>query len=242
MSLPFDKTLIIVPTYNESDNIEKLVAAIVAVSPQISILVVDDNSPDGTAKLVESLRIKFRNLNLLSRSGKLGLGTAYVAGFRWALEKKFEYIFEMDCDFSHDPTDIVRLLEAAQQNDLAIGSRYIEGIRVINWAVSRLLLSLFASFYTRLITRMPLKDPTGGYKCFKSTALKKIDLNRIMFKGYAFQIELNFKLWAQGLKIKEVPIIFYERREGKSKMNRSLVVEACFGVIRLKLRQIFGRL
>lgn len=242
MPLPYDQALIIIPTYNEAENIERMVRTLFGLSTQLSVLIIDDGSPDGTSQIVSKLKTEFARLFIINRAGKLGLGTAYVAGFKWALEKNYEYIFEMDCDFSHDPADVPRLLEAALENDLVIGSRYIEGVRVINWAAKRLFLSLFASLYTRTITGMPLKDPTGGFKCFRRSALQALDLDRVLFKGYAFQIELNYKVWCRGLKIREVPIIFYERREGQSKMNRGLVVEASIGVFRLKLMRVLGRM
>lgn len=238
----FDQTLIIIPTYNEATNIERMTHAIFEVSPAISILVIDDGSPDGTAEIVVTLQKEFSRLHLMKRAKKLGLGTAYVAGFKWALENQYEYVFEMDCDFSHDPAAIPSLLMAAKSHDLVIGSRYIEGIRVINWALHRLMLSLLASFYTRLITRMPIKDPTGGFKCFRRHALASLNLDKVLFKGYAFQIEINYKIWRNGGRIKEVPIIFYERREGASKMSRSLVIEAFFGMMKLRLMSLFGLL
>lgn len=236
----FDQALIIIPTYNEASNIERMIRALFEVSPAISILVIDDGSPDGTAEIVTTLQKEFSRLHLMRRAKKMGLGTAYVAGFKWALENQYEYVFEMDCDFSHDPAAIPSLLLAAKTHDLVIGSRYIEGIRVINWALHRLMLSLLASLYTQIITGMPIKDPTGGFKCFRRHTLASLNLDKILFKGYAFQIEINYKIWKKGGHIKEVPIIFYERREGASKMSRSLVIEAFFGLIKLRLRSLFG--
>jgi dolichol-phosphate mannosyltransferase len=232
--LPFHKTIIIIPTYNEIDNIEKMVQSLFAVSPHLHVLIIDDGSPDRTAEKVLELKEHFSQLHIIQRAGKLGLGTAYVAGFKWALERSFDFIFEMDCDFSHDPGDIPRLLEGAMQSDLAIGSRYIGGIRIINWPIQRLLLSYGASIYTRLITGLPICDTTGGFKCFRAETLKRLDLDRIFSNGYSFQLELNYKVWRLGLKIKEVPIIFYERRDGASKMNRKIVIEAIFSVFRLR--------
>lgn len=240
--IPFNQTLIIIPTYNEIDNIEKMVDKIFLISGELSLLIVDDGSPDGTATKVKELQKKYLRLFILERKKKLGLGTAYTDGFRWGLTKNYQFFFEMDCDFSHDPDDIPRILAAAQQNDVVIGSRYIDGIRVINWPLKRLMLSLFASVYTRLITGLPVKDTTGGYKCFTRQALESIDLDKIIFKGYAFQIEVNYKTWVRGMRLKEIPITFYERRDGKSKMNTSLIFEALFGVIRLRLRKMFGTL
>lgn len=241
-NLPFNQSLIIIPTYREIDNIEKMINTIFAINKEISLLIIDDNSPDGTAEKVQELQKQYANLHLIQRAGKLGLGTAYVTGFKWALERNFEYIFEMDCDFSHDPNDVPRLLEAATSNDLVIGSRYIDGIRIINWPFKRLLLSYGASIYTRIITGIKLLDTTGGFKCFRKNTLKKINLDKIMSNGYSFQLELNYKVWAQNLKIKEVPIIFYERRDGQSKMNNKIVVEAIFAVFRLRLQKMFGTL
>lgn len=238
----FNQTLIIIPTYNEIDNIEKMVAKIFSISTELSLLIIDDGSPDGTANKIKDLKKKYANLHILEREKKLGLGTAYVAGFKWGLEKNYQFFFEMDCDFSHDPNDIPNLLSAAQENDLVIGSRYINGIRVINWPLKRLMLSIFASIYTRAITGLPVKDTTGGFKCISRQALAALNLDEFIFKGYAFQIEINYKIWAKGMKLKEVPIIFYERRDGQSKMNRSLVFEAFFGVIRLRLKKMFGML
>ncbi|RPJ65561.1 MAG: polyprenol monophosphomannose synthase, partial [Alphaproteobacteria bacterium] len=226
MSLPFDKTLIIIPTYNEIDNVEKMIRTLTEFYPTISILIIEDGSPDGTAKVVKRLMSEFKNLSIIERKGKLGLGTAYITGFRWALERHYEYVFEMDCDFSHDPSQVSDLLLAAIDNDLVIGSRYIDGIRIINWPFKRLLLSYGASIYTRLITGIPVFDTTGGFKCFKRSSLLSLDFDRIISNGYSFQLELNYKIWSKGLKIKEVPIIFYERRDGQSKMGGGIIVEA----------------
>lgn len=240
--LPYEKSLLIIPTYNEIDNIEKMINCIFTMYPKINLLIIDDGSPDGTAKIAKDYQEKYSNLHLIERSGKLGLGTAYLTGFSWALERDFEYVFEMDCDFSHDPKDLALLLEAAKKNDLVIGSRYIDGIRIINWPFKRLLLSYCASIYTRVITGIPILDVTGGFKCFTRKALTSLDFSQIISNGYSFQVELNFKLWAKGLKIKEVPIIFTERRDGQSKMSGGIVKEAIFAVIMLRIRKIFGRL
>ncbi len=242
MQLPFEKTLIIIPTYNEIDNIEKMVRTLFSLYPELSLLIIEDGSPDGTAKVVKSLMTEFKNLFMIERTGKLGLGTAYITGFRWALEKDYDYVFEMDCDFSHDPKQIPDLLEAALTNDLVIGSRYINGIRIINWPFRRLLLSYCASIYTRTITGIPIFDTTGGFKCFKKSALLSLDFDRIISNGYSFQLELNYKIWSKGLKINEVPIIFYERRDGQSKMGGGIILEAIFAVFRLRIKKMLGSL
>jgi dolichol-phosphate mannosyltransferase len=242
INLPFDQSLIIIPTYNEIDNISKMLSTLRAIYPLISILIIDDGSPDGTAQVVTDFMKNDERIFLKQRSGKLGLGTAYIEGFKWALSKNFEYVFEMDCDFSHDPQDIKNLLMAAQENDLVIGSRYIDGIRIINWPIHRLLLSYGASIYTRLITGLPILDTTGGFKCFKASSLKALNLDKILSNGYIFQVELNFKIWSKGLKIKEVPIIFTERRDGQSKMNESIIFEALWAVIKLRVLKNLGKL
>jgi len=242
MSLPFEKTLVIIPTYNEIDNIEKMVRTLFELYPALSILIIEDGSPDGTAQVVKRLQGEFTTLHMIERRGKLGLGTAYITGFKWALEKSYDFVFEMDCDFSHDPKQIPDLLEAAQTNDLVIGSRYIDGIRIINWPFRRLLLSYGASIYTRAITGIPVFDTTGGFKCFKRSALQSLDFNRIISNGYSFQLELNYKIWTKGLRIKEVPIIFYERRDGQSKMGGGIILEAIFAVFRLRLKKMIGTL
>lgn len=240
--LPYNKSLVIIPTYNEIDNIEKMLSTLTSLYPELSILIIEDGSPDGTADVVKRFMKENSKINIIERTGKLGLGTAYIAGFRWALERDYEFIFEMDCDFSHDPADIPKLLEAAQTNDLAIGSRYIDGIRIINWPMHRLLLSYFAGVYTRIITGLQVLDATGGFKCFTRNALKSLNLEKVFSNGYSFQIELNFKIWSKGLNVKEVPIVFTERRDGQSKMSGGIVWEAIFAVIKLRLRKIFGAL
>jgi dolichol-phosphate mannosyltransferase len=240
MTLPFDQTLIIIPTYNEIENIEKMIKTLFSLYPSISILIIEDGSPDGTANVVKGLAKTFTNLHIIERSGKLGLGTAYITGFKWALKHNYQYIFEMDCDFSHDPKAIPELLSEATQNDLVIGSRYIDGIRIINWPIQRLLLSYGASIYTRLITGIPVHDTTGGFKCFKRSTLLSLNLDAIISNGYSFQLELNYKVWVKGLKIKEVPIIFYERRNGQSKMGGGIITEAIFAVFRLKIKKMLG--
>jgi len=242
MNLPFTKSCIIIPTYNEIDNIERMIRTLFSLYPEVSLLIIEDGSPDGTANIVKDLQKTFSRLFMIERKGKLGLGTAYVTGFKWAIEKGYEYIFEMDCDFSHDPTSVADLLSSALENDLVIGSRYIDGIRIINWPMRRLLLSYCASIYTRFVTGIPIFDTTGGFKCFKRSTLLKIDLDKIISNGYSFQLELNYKVWAKNLKIKEVPIIFYERRDGHSKMGGGIIFEAVFAVFRLRLKKMLGTL
>lgn len=238
--LPFKKSVIIIPTYNEAENIEKMVSALLNEYKDLSLLIIDDGSPDGTANLVKKMQVTYPNLHLIERGKKLGIGTAYITGFKWALKNGFDFIFEMDCDFSHSPQDIPRLLEAAQSSDLVIGSRYIDGISIVNWPMKRLLLSYCASIYTRFLTGINIKDTTGGFKCFTKKALESLAFDKIISNGYSFQLEVNYKIWAKGLKIKEVPIIFYERRNGQSKMDKSIVFEALFAVFSLRLRKAFG--
>lgn len=233
--LPYSKSLVIIPTYNESDNVENMLTTLNGLYPELSILVIEDGSPDGTAAIVKKYQATHPNVHMIERQGKLGLGTAYITGFKWALEKNYEFVFEMDCDFSHDPKDIQGLLAAAQNCDLAIGSRYIGGIRILNWPMKRLLLSYFASIYTQIITGMKIQDATGGFKCFRASTLRQIDLNKIFSNGYSFQIELNYKTWKKGLKLQEVPITFSERREGQSKMSRKIIYEAVWAVWRMRL-------
>lgn len=240
--LPYSKTLLIIPTYNEIDNIEQMIRTLFDLYTDIHVLIIDDGSPDGTAQVVKNLQANYMALHLLERTGKLGLGTAYVTGFKWALERDYDYVFEMDCDFSHDPKAIPELLESALSNDLVIGSRYINGIRIINWPFRRLLLSYMASIYTRLVTSIPVFDTTGGFKCFSRKALTALNLDNIISNGYIFQLELNYKVWCLGLKVKEVPIIFYERRDGQSKMAGGIIFEALFAVLRLRVKKIFGTL
>lgn len=241
--LPYHQTLIIIPTYNEIDNIEKMITTLFDLYPALSLLIIEDGSPDGTADVVKKFQAQFpNNLFMIERKGKLGLGTAYVTGFKWALERKYEFVFEMDCDFSHDPKQIPDLLTAAQTNDLVIGSRYIDGIRIINWPFKRLLLSYLASIYTRFVTSIPVYDTTGGFKCFNRKALQSINLDDIISSGYIFQLELNYKVWSRGLNVKEVPIIFYERRDGQSKMAGGIIFEALFAVLRLRWRRLMNRL
>ena len=236
------KTLIIIPTYNEIDNIEKLLEQVLAKSETIEVLVIDDNSPDGTALRVKFMQRSEPRIHLLERPGKMGLGSAYVTGFKYALERDYDYIIEMDADFSHNPEDIPLLLNAAKKYDLVIGSRYCEGVNIIHWPIKRLLISYFASKYVRTITRMPVKDPTSGFKCFQRKVLENIDLDKILSDGYAFQIEMNFRAWVKGFHIKEIPIVFTERKNGVSKMSRRIVWEAAWMVWRLEFMRILGLL
>ena len=235
-----NKALIIIPTYNEIENSKKLIPQLLEMYPFINILVVDDNSPDGTADFVKQLSEKDDRVHLLKRERKMGLGTAYVAGFRYMLENNYDLAFEMDADFSHDPKEIKNFLKAAEETDLVIGSRYINGVNVINWPMSRLLLSWFANKYTRVITGMPICDSTGGFKCFRREVLKSIDLKEVRSNGYAFQIELNFKAWKKGFRLKEIPIIFVDRVQGTSKMSKKIVHEAIFMVWKLRIRSMLG--
>ena len=236
------KTLIIIPTYNEIDNIEKLLEQVLAKSETIEVLVIDDNSPDGTALRVKFMQSSEPRIHILERPGKMGLGSAYVTGFKYALERDYDYIIEMDADFSHNPEDIPLLLNAAKKYDLVIGSRYCEGVNIIHWPIKRLLISYFASKYVRTITRMPVKDPTSGFKCFQRKVLENIDLDKILSDGYAFQIEMNFRAWVKGFHIKEIPIVFTERKNGVSKMSRRIVWEAAWMVWRLEVMKILGLL
>lgn len=229
------KPVVIIPTYNEIENIEKIIRAVFNSLPDTHILIVDDNSPDGTANKVRELMNDCDSkLHLLERPGKLGLGTAYCEGFDWALNMGYDAIFEMDADFSHDPAELPNFLNALKENDLVIGSRYINGVNVVNWPLRRLLLSYFASMYTRVITGLPIHDATGGFKCFRAEMLRKINLKSIKSNGYGFQIEMNYRMWRLGAKIKEIPIIFIDRRSGVSKMNKKIVYEAVWLVWKLK--------
>ncbi|NIS37731.1 polyprenol monophosphomannose synthase [Candidatus Saccharibacteria bacterium] len=237
-----EKALVIVPTYNERENITKLLDTIFDLTiPGLNVLVIDDNSPDKTAELVKDLMEENNHLFLIERSGKMGLGTAYIAGFKYALEHDYDYVFEMDADLSHDPREIPNFLKESQNADLVIGSRYLTGVNVINWPLRRLMLSMFASQYTRIVTGLPLTDCTGGYKCFRRQVLEAIPLDEVRSNGYSFQIEMNFKVWKRGFRIKEISIIFTDRTVGKSKMSRKIVLEAIFMVWKLKIRSLFGR-
>lgn len=236
--------LVIIPTYNEKENIEKMVRKVFSLSIPFDILIIDDGSPDGTAEIIKRLRDEdfSDKLHLIQRKGKLGLGTAYICGFKWALERDYQYIFEMDADFSHNPEDLVRLQESCFNGaDLTIGSRYKSGVNVVNWPMGRVLMSYFASKYVRCITGMKINDTTAGFKCYRRRVLEAIDLNRIKFKGYAFQIEMKFTAWKMGFKIEEIPIIFTERKEGASKMSGGIFNEAFWGVIKIKANSYFKK-
>ena len=236
------KTLIIIPTYNEAKNIKRLIEEIFKLDLDINILIIDDNSPDGTGNIVEEVAKRDHKVNLIKREGKMGLGTAYVTGFKYAIDNKYDYIFEMDADFSHDPKEIPNFLEKIKECDLVIGSRYIKGVNVINWPLRRLILSYGANIYTRFITGLPIKDSTSGYKCFKRNVLENIDLNSIHSGGYSFQIEMNYKTWKKDFKIAEIPIIFVDRTEGKSKMSKKIVREAIWMVWKLRILNLLKRL
>ncbi|NER16959.1 polyprenol monophosphomannose synthase [Spongiivirga citrea] len=236
--------LVIIPTYNEIENIDAIVNAIFAKHPAFHILVVDDNSPDGTAARVATLQNSYKDhLFILNREEKKGLGVAYIAGFKWALSRDYQFVFEMDADYSHDPNDLARLYAACKDDsfDVAVGSRYVKGVNVVNWPLGRVLLSYFASMYVRFITGLPVKDATAGFICFRREVLEAINFEKIQFVGYAFQVELKFKAWLKGFKIKEVSVIFTNRALGKSKMNTSIFSEAIFGIMTMKLRSIFNR-
>ncbi|MBI5709587.1 MAG: polyprenol monophosphomannose synthase [Candidatus Eisenbacteria bacterium] len=234
--------LVIVPTYNERENIGALLGRLLGLPYGLDVLVVDDRSPDGTAEVVRALMAREPRVHLLERPGKLGLGSAYRDGFRFALENGVEYIFEMDADFSHDPDAIGGFLEAAQSADVVLGSRYLDGkVTVVNWPLNRLILSYSANLYTRIVTGLPVHDATGGFKCFRRRALQAVRLDRVRSDGYAFQIEMSFKCWKRGFTIKEIPIVFTDRRAGASKMNRRIVWEAAWLVWRLRFLDLFGR-
>jgi dolichol-phosphate mannosyltransferase len=237
--------LVIIPTYNEIENISAIVEAVLALDNQFHILIVDDNSPDKTADKVKDLMLIYPNrLFLEEREGKKGLGTAYIHGFKWALEHAYDFIFEMDADFSHNPSDLPKLLEACQNEntDMAIGSRYVHGVNVVNWPLSRVLMSYFASIYVQFITGMKIHDATAGFICYKRNVLESLDLNKIKFVGYAFQIEMKYRVFCKKFKIKEVPIIFTDRTKGSSKMSNAIISEAIFGVITLRIKHLFGRI
>ncbi len=236
-------SLVIIPTYNEKENIENIIRSVFSLPREIDVLIIDDGSPDGTAEIVKNLQKEFTDrLHLIEREGKLGLGTAYIRGFKWAIEHNYDYICEMDADFSHNPNDLPRLIAACENNaDLAIGSRYIDGVAVVNWPMGRILMSYYASAYVRFVTGMKVKDTTAGFKCYKRRVLETIDLDDIRFKGYAFQIEMKFRTWKHGFKIVEVPIIFTERQKGKSKMSGGIFNEAFWGVITMKIKSWFKK-
>ena len=237
-------SIVIIPTYNERENIENIIRALFALEKVFHILIIEDGSPDGTANIVKTLQQEFpERLFMIERKGKLGLGTAYIAGFKWSLEHNYEYIFEMDADFSHNPADLPRLYKACAEEgaDVSIGSRYVSGVNVVNWPMGRVLMSYFASKYVRLITGLPIHDTTAGFKCYRREVLQTIDLDGIRFKGYAFQIEMKFTAYKCGFKIVEVPVIFINRELGTSKMNSSIFGEAVFGVIKLKMHSWFHK-
>ena len=237
------RKLVIIPTYNELENISDMVVTVMNLPGNFDLLIIDDGSPDGTAEIVKSAQKEFSTrLHLLERKGKLGLGTAYITGFKWALEKGYDYIFEMDCDFSHDPKDLIRLYDAIKDRsfDLAIGSRYITGVNVVNWPIGRVLMSYFASVYVKFITGLPIKDATAGFKCYHRSVLEGIALDKIKFIGYAFQIEMKFTEWKLGFKLIEVPIIFTDRTRGQSKMSPKIFKEAVLGVIWMKIKSIIS--
>jgi len=237
-------SIVIIPTYNECENIEKIIRAIFALEHGFHILVVEDNSPDGTAAIVKHLQDEFpERLYMIERTGKLGLGTAYIAGFKWALEHDYDYIFEMDADFSHNPNDLPRLYKACANEgaDVSIGSRYVSGVNVVDWPLGRVLMSYGASKYVRIITGIPVHDTTAGFVCYRKEVLQMMNLDKIRFKGYAFQIEMKFTAWQLGFRIKEVPVIFVNRKEGTSKMNSSIFGEAMFGVIQMKWDSLFKK-
>jgi dolichol-phosphate mannosyltransferase len=236
-----NKTLVIIPTYNEIENIARMIETVFSLPEAFHLLIIDDGSPDGTANIVKEYQLKYKDkLHLLERKGKLGLGTAYIAGFKWSLENNYDFIFEMDADFSHNPNDLIPLYNACKKGaDLAIGSRYKSGVNVVNWPMGRVLMSYFASRYVKFITGMPIHDTTAGFKCYNSNVLKAINFDKIKFKGYAFQIEMKFTAWKMGFKIEEIPIVFTDRKEGKSKMSGGIFNEAFWGVIKLKLYSLF---
>ena len=235
-------SLIIIPTYNEKENIEKIIRKVFSLEKSFDILIVDDGSPDGTASIVNTLQKEYsEKLHIEERTGKLGLGTAYIHGFKWALQKDYQFIFEMDADFSHNPDDLIRLYNANtnEGGDLSIGSRYVKGVNIVNWPMARLLMSFFASKYVKFITGIPIHDSTAGFKCYKRKVLETINFDKIQFVGYAFQIEMKFKAWKYGFNVVEVPVIFTDRTEGTSKMSGGIFMEAVIGVIQMKLKSFF---
>ena len=237
-------SLIIIPTYNEKENIEKIIRKVFSLEKDFHILIIEDGSPDGTANIVKELQKEFTtNLHIEERSGKLGLGTAYIHGFKWALKRNYQFIFEMDADFSHNPEDLIRLYNACANDgaEVAIGSRYVSGVNIVNWPMARLLMSFFASKYVKFITRMPIHDATAGFKCYKREVLETIKFNKIQFVGYAFQIEMKFKAWKHGFKIIEVPVIFTDRTEGDSKMSSGIFKEAVIGVMQMTVKSWFRK-
>lgn len=235
--------LVIIPTYNEKENIENIIRCVFSLSPAFDVLIIEDNSPDGTAQIVKELQKEFSSLHIIERQGKLGLGTAYITGFQWALTNGYNYIFEMDADFSHNPHDLLRLYKVCREGaDMSVGSRYVTGVNVVNWPMSRVLLSYFASKYVKIITGMKVHDATAGFVCYTRKVLESIDLDRIRFKGYAFQIEMKFTTYTLKFRIEEVPIIFTDRTLGTSKMSKGIIKEAIFGVLTMKIRALMGKI
>ena len=240
---PLQRALVIVPTYNERENLPRLVPSILSRDPRLEILVVDDGSPDGTGALAEEIAAAERRVHVVHRAGKLGLGTAYIAGFRWGLERGYDVLFEMDADFSHDPAHLPQFLDAISEYDLVLGSRYLEGrVTVVNWPMNRLLLSYGANIYARWVTGLPVADSTGGFKCFRREVLAALELDRVESNGYSFQIEMSFRAWKKGFRIGEIPIMFVDRDLGESKMSKSIVREAIWRVWRLRILALFGKL
>ena len=237
-----ERALVIVPTYNEAENLPKIVPAILELDPRLEVLVVDDGSPDGTGALADTMAAANRRVHVIHRAAKLGLGTAYVAGFRWAIEQKVDYVFEMDADFSHDPKHLITFLDKIRDADLVIGSRYLEGrVTVLNWPMARLLLSYFANMYARWITGLHLWDSTGGFKCYRRAVLEAVDLDHVRSNGYSFQIEMSFRAWRKGFHLKEIPILFTDRAEGHSKMSHGIIWEAVWMVWRLRWWALLGK-
>ncbi len=242
MTSDSNRTLIVMPTYNERENLPQIVPEVLSKDPGIHVLIVDDNSPDGTGQVADELAVREERIHVMHRPGKLGLGTAYIAGFKWALERDYEFIFEMDSDFSHNPDHIPEFLAAAKDYDLVLGSRYLKGVTVVNWPMSRLLLSYFANKYSRIITGLPFTDTTGGFKCYRKKVLQTIELDRITSEGYSFQIETTFRAWRKGFKIGEIKIVFTDRAEGTSKMSGRIIREAVWKVWWLRLLRIVRKL
>ena len=236
------RNLVIIPTYNELDNIRPMIDKVFSLPEKFDLLVIDDGSPDGTAQIVRERQKAYpESLHLIERQGKLGLGTAYLTGFRWALEHGYDYVFEMDCDFSHNPDDLIRLSAAVEGADLVIGSRYVTGVNVVNWPMKRVLMSYYASAYVRAVTGMPVRDATAGFVCYSAKLLRAMDMDAVEMKGYGFQVEMKYTAWKLGFRIKEVPIIFTERTQGASKMSGGIFREAFFGVLKLRFRTIKPR-
>ena len=235
-----NKALIVIPTYNEINNISELIEKIMSVSNALDILFIDDNSPDGTGVFLEQISNEKKEINLLSRPGKMGLGTAYIEGFKWAIENNYDYVLQMDADMSHDPSDIPRMLDLISENDLVIGSRYLGGFNVVNWPLRRLFLSYGANLYTRILTGLPISDSTGGFKCFRIDVLRNINLEQIVSEGYSFQIEMNYLSWVRNFKIKEISIVFTDRTVGQSKMSKKIILEAIFMVPKIMFQRIFS--